>query len=86
MEEGIAIHSSILPGKSYGQRNLVDYSPWVVKSGTWLRNLHFHFFLFILFADSLPATLAAHFFSDLLDTVPLQGSPLTVSSAWNTLT
>ena len=47
MEEGIAIHSSILPGKSYRQRNLVDYSPWVVKSGTWLRNLHFHFFLFI---------------------------------------
>ena len=35
-----------------------------------------YFFPFILFADSLPATLAAHFFSDLLDTVPLQGSPL----------
>ena len=45
-----------------------------------------YFFPFILFADSLPATLAAHFFSDLLDTVPLQGSPLTVSSAWNILT
>ena len=33
-----------LPGKSHGQRSLADYSPWVVKSGTRLSNLHFHFF------------------------------------------
>ena len=25
-----------LPEKSYGQRNLVDYSPWGAKSWTWL--------------------------------------------------
>ena len=24
----MAAHSSILPGKSHGQRSLVDYSPW----------------------------------------------------------
>ena len=24
----MATHSSILPGKSHGQRSLVDYSPW----------------------------------------------------------
>ena len=27
----MAAHSSILPGKSHGQRSLVDYSPWVHK-------------------------------------------------------
>ena len=28
LEEGMAIHSSILPGESHGQRSLVGYSPW----------------------------------------------------------
>ena len=28
LEKGMAIHSSILPGKFHGQRNLVGYSPW----------------------------------------------------------
>ena len=27
-EKEMAAHSSILPGKSHGQRSLVDYSPW----------------------------------------------------------
>ena len=27
LEEGMAIYSSILPGESCGQTNLVDYSP-----------------------------------------------------------
>ena len=27
LEEGMAIHSGILPGESDGQRNLVGYSP-----------------------------------------------------------
>jgi len=27
-EEEMATHSSILPGESHGQRNLVGYSPW----------------------------------------------------------
>ena len=27
-EEGMATHSSILLGKSHGQRSLVGYSPW----------------------------------------------------------
>ena len=27
LEEEMAIHSSILPGKSYGQRSLAGYSP-----------------------------------------------------------
>ena len=26
--EGMATHSSILPGESHGQRSLVGYSPW----------------------------------------------------------
>jgi len=28
LEEEMAIHSSILPGKSHGQRSLAGYSPW----------------------------------------------------------
>ena len=28
LEEGMAAHSSILAGKSHGQRSLVGYSPW----------------------------------------------------------
>ena len=28
LEEGMAIHSSILAGESYGQRSLAGYSPW----------------------------------------------------------
>ena len=28
LEEGMATHSSILAGKSHGQRSLVGYSPW----------------------------------------------------------
>ena len=28
LEKGMATHSSFLPGKSHGQRNLVGYSPW----------------------------------------------------------
>ena len=27
LEEGMAIHSSVLPGESHGERNLVGYSP-----------------------------------------------------------
>ena len=28
LEKGMASHSSILAGKSYGQRSLAGYSPW----------------------------------------------------------
>ena len=28
LEEGMAMHSSILPGESHGQRSLGGYSPW----------------------------------------------------------
>ena len=28
LEKEMAIHSSILPGKSHGQRSLAGYSPW----------------------------------------------------------
>ena len=35
LELGMAIHSSILPGESHGQRSLAGYSPWACKeSGT----------------------------------------------------
>ena len=29
LEEGLATHSSVLPGESHGQRSLVVYCPWV---------------------------------------------------------
>ena len=28
LEKEMATHSVLLPGKSHGQRSLVDYSPW----------------------------------------------------------
>ena len=31
LEKEMATHSSILSGKSHGQRNLVGYSPWGYK-------------------------------------------------------
>ena len=31
LEEEMAAHSSILAGKSHGQRSLVGYSPWSCK-------------------------------------------------------
>ena len=31
LEEGMATHSSILPGESHGQRSLAGYSPWGCK-------------------------------------------------------
>ena len=34
LEKEIAAHSSILAGKSYGQRSLEGYSPWGHKSPT----------------------------------------------------
>ena len=31
LEEGMATHSSFLPGESHGQRSLAGYSPWGCK-------------------------------------------------------
>ena len=33
----------LLPGKSYGRRSLVDYSPWGRKESNTIEQLHFHF-------------------------------------------
>ena len=38
-EEGMAIHSSFLPGESHGQRSLVGYIHGVTKHWTWLKRL-----------------------------------------------
>ena len=42
LEKGMATHSSILPGESHGQRNLVGYSSWSRKEldMTELLNMH----------------------------------------------
>ena len=37
----MAIHSSILPGKSHGQRSLEGYSPWGCKESGTTERLHF---------------------------------------------
>ena len=39
----MATHSSILPGESYGWRNLVAYSPWGSKEWDTTERFHFHF-------------------------------------------
>ena len=33
----------LLPGKSYGQRSLVGYSPWGYTESDMTERLHFHF-------------------------------------------
>ena len=43
----MATHSTLLPGKSHGQRSLVDYSPWDHKESDTTERLHFHFFFFL---------------------------------------
>ena len=40
LEQEIAIHSSILPGKSRGQRSLVDCSPWDCIESDMTENAH----------------------------------------------
>ena len=39
LEEGMATHSSILPGESHGQRSLVGYSPWGQKESDMTEQL-----------------------------------------------
>ena len=40
LEKEMAIHSSILPGKSHGQRSLEGYSPWGPKEPDTTERLH----------------------------------------------
>ena len=42
LEKEMATRSSILPGKSHGQRSLVGYSPWGHRVGhDWETSIHF---------------------------------------------
>ena len=42
LEEGMATHSSILPGESHGQRSLAAYSPWGCKESDTIEHAHRH--------------------------------------------
>ena len=42
LEEGMATHSSILPGESHGQRSLVGYSPKSRKESDMIERLSTH--------------------------------------------
>ena len=42
LEEEMATNSSIIPGKSHGQRSLVDYSPWGCKQSDTTEQLSTH--------------------------------------------
>ena len=42
LEEDMATHSSILPGKSHGQRSLLGYSPWGCKESDMTEQLSMH--------------------------------------------
>ena len=42
-----------LPGKFYGQRSLVGYSPWGHKESDTTEQLHFHFIKIVKFLDIL---------------------------------
>ena len=41
LEEGMAVHSSILAGKSHGQRILVGYNPWGRKESDMILQFRF---------------------------------------------
>ena len=41
LEKEMATQSSILPGKSHGQRRLAGYSPWGRKESDMTERLHF---------------------------------------------
>ena len=43
VEKAVAPHSSTLPGKSHGRRNLVGCSPWGHEEWDTTERLHFHF-------------------------------------------
>ena len=45
LEEEMATHSSLLPGKSQGRRSLVGCSPWGRQESDTTERLHFHFSL-----------------------------------------
>ena len=56
LEKEMAVHSSILPGKSHGQRILEGYSPWGCKESDTTERLHFtlpHFIMNIEY-NSVP--------------------------------
>ena len=40
LEKEMATHSSILPGKSHGQRSLAGYSPWGLKESDKTKGLN----------------------------------------------
>ena len=40
LEKEMATHSSLLPGKSHGQRSLVGYSPWGRKESDTTEQLN----------------------------------------------
>ena len=42
LEEEMVTYSSILPGKSHGQRSLTDYSPWSHKESDMTGQLTVH--------------------------------------------
>ena len=43
LKEGMATHSSILPGESHGHRSLVSYSPWGHKKSDMADRLTLNF-------------------------------------------
>ena len=43
LEKGMATHSSLLPGKSHGERSLVGYSPWGCEESHMTEQLTTHF-------------------------------------------
>ena len=57
LEKGMVTHSNFLPGKFYGQRSLVDYSPWGAKELdlTEQLSLSLFFFFFQLIAKIFPS-------------------------------
>ena len=48
LEKEIATHSSILAGKSHGQRSLLGYSPWGHKESDTCLHAHTGWHLFIV--------------------------------------
>ena len=52
LEEETATHSSILPGKSHGQRSLVGCSPWGHRESNTTEHAHTHKYMYLYYTQA----------------------------------
>ena len=58
LEEGLATHSTVLPGESHGQRSLAGYSPWGCKESDTTERIMVNVSLYYNDTTKLPALIS----------------------------